>query len=188
MSRDAFLIRRLKSLPFPKITTNELTMKMNISPCLWFDDQAEEAARFYATVFKDAKILNISRYPAVGQEMHGKPAGSVMTVGFELNGQSYTALNGGPHFKFTEAISFQIECETQEELDDYWQKLSEGGDPHAQQCGWLKDKFGLSWQVVPKILAGMMTDPNAADAQRAFQAMLQMKKLDIAVLQRAFAG
>ena len=163
-------------------------MKMNISPCLWFDDQAEEAARFYTTIFKNAKIVNISRYPAVGQEIHGKSAGSVMTVEFELNGQSFTALNGGPHFKFNEAISFQIECETQEELDGCWQRLSEGGDPKAQQCGWLKDKFGLSWQVVPKILAGMMTDPNAAGAQRAFQAMLQMKKLDIAELQRAFAG
>ena len=163
-------------------------MKTNISPCLWVDDQAEEAARFYTTVFKDAKIVHISRYPAAGQEIHGKPAGSVMTVEFELNGQSFTALNGGPIFKFNEAVSFQIECETQEELDEYWQKLSEGGDPNAQQCGWLKDKFGLSWQVVPTILAGMMIDPDSAGAQRAFQAMLPMKKLEIAELQRSFAG
>src|SRR5262249_51793827 len=126
--------------------------------------------------------------PAVGQEIHGKPPGSVMTVAFELNGQSFTALNGGPIFKFSEAISLQVDCETQEEVDYYWQRLSEDGDPTAQQCGWLKDKFGLSWQVVPKVLPKLIADPDTAKSQRAFQAMPKMKKLDIAGLQRAFAG
>ena len=163
-------------------------MISKISPCLWFDTQAEEAARFYTAIFKDSKITAIARYPAVGQEIHGKPPGSVMTVVFELEGQSFTALNGGPHFKFTEAVSLQVECETQEELDTYWDNLSAGGDPQAQQCGWLKDRFGLSWQIVPKIMGEMMTNPDSAGAQRAFQAMLQMKQLDIAALQRAFAG
>jgi len=163
-------------------------MKTKISPCLWFDHQAEDAARFYTGIFKDSKITAISRYPEVGQEIHGKPPGSVLTVAFELNGQSFTALNGGPVFKFNEAVSFQIECETQEEVDYYWERLSEGGAPQAQQCGWLADKFGLSWQVVPKVLPEMLMDPDTAKSRRAFQAMLQMKKLDIAGLQRAFAG
>ena len=163
-------------------------MKTKISPCLWFDHQAEDAARFYTSIFKDAKITAISRYPAVGQEIHGKPAGSVMTVAFELNGQSFTALNGGPVFKFNEAVSLQIDCETQEEVDYYWNRLSEGGDPDAQQCGWVKDKFGLSWQVVPNILSKLVSDPDTAKSQRVFQAMLQMKKLDIAGLQRAAVG
>jgi predicted 3-demethylubiquinone-9 3-methyltransferase (glyoxalase superfamily) len=163
-------------------------MKTRINPCLWFDNQAEEAARFYTGIFKDSKITAISRYPAVGQEIHGRPAGSVMTVVFELNGQSFTALNGGPIFKFSEAISLQIDCDTQEEVDYYWQRLGEGGDPNAQQCGWVKDKFGLSWQVVPKILPKLLTDPDTKKSERAFQVMLQMKKLDIAGLERAFAG
>ena len=163
-------------------------MKTKISPCLWFDHQAEDAARFYTGIFKDSKITAISRYPEVGQEIHGKPPGSVLTVAFELNGQSFTALNGGHVFKFNEAVSFQIECETQEEVDYYWERLSEGGAPQAQQCGWLADKFGLSWQVVPKVLPEMLMDPDTAKSRRAFQAMLQMKKLDIAGLQRAFAG
>jgi predicted 3-demethylubiquinone-9 3-methyltransferase (glyoxalase superfamily) len=163
-------------------------MKTKISPCLWFDDQAEDAARFYTGIFKDAKIVAISRYPEAGKEIHGKPPGSVLTVAFELSGQSFTALNGGPIFKFNEAVSLQIECETQEDVDYYWERLSEGGDPNAQQCGWLKDKFGLSWQVVPKVLPELLTDPDTTKSQRAFQAMLQMKKLDIAGLQRAFAG
>jgi len=163
-------------------------MPANIAPCLWFDSQAEEAARFYTSVFKDSKIVAISRYPAAGQEIHGQAAGTVMTVAFELNGQSFTALNGGPAFKFNEAVSFQIECDTQEEVDYFWERLGEGGDPRAQQCGWVKDKFGLSWQVVPKVLVELVTDPDPAKSQRAFQAMLQMKKLDIAALQRAYAG
>ena len=163
-------------------------MKTKISPCLWFDDQAEDAARFYTAIFKDSKITDISRYPDAGQEIHGKPPGSVMVVAFELSGQAFTALNGGPIFKFNEAISLQIECETQEEVDYYWEKLSAGGDPTAQQCGWLADKFGLSWQVVPKGMHEYLNDPDPAKSQRAFQAMMQMKKLDLAGLQRAFAG
>jgi predicted 3-demethylubiquinone-9 3-methyltransferase (glyoxalase superfamily) len=163
-------------------------MKTRINPCLWFDTEAEEAARFYSSIFKNSKITAVSHYPAVGQEIHQRPAGSVMTVLFEIDGQSYTALNGGPIFKFNEAISLQVECDTQEEVDYYWQRLSEGGDPEAQQCGWLKDKFGLSWQVVPKVLPKMLMDADAAKVQRAFQAMLQMKKLDIAALRRAFEG
>jgi predicted 3-demethylubiquinone-9 3-methyltransferase (glyoxalase superfamily) len=159
---------------------------MRITPCLWFDDQAEEAANFYTGIFKDSKITAISRYPDAGQDRHGKPPGSVMLVSFELNGRSFTALNGGPHFNFSEAISFQIECATQEEVDYFWEKLSEGGDPAAQQCGWLRDKFGLSWQVVPEILPGMLTAGDTAAARRAFEALLQMKKLDIAALRRAF--
>ncbi len=163
-------------------------MLSKISPCLWFDTQAEDAARFYTAIFQNSKITAIARYPAVGQEIHGKPAGSLCTVVFELDGQSFTALNGGPHFKFNEAISWQVECETQDELDYYWEKLSAGGDPAAQQCGWVKDRFGLSWQIVPKIMAEMMSDHESAKSQRVFQAMLQMKKLDLATLERAFAG
>jgi predicted 3-demethylubiquinone-9 3-methyltransferase (glyoxalase superfamily) len=163
-------------------------MPTKINPCLWFDYQAEDAARFYTGIFKDSKIVAILRYPDTGKEIHGKPAGSVLTVAFELNGQTFTALNGGPIFKFNEAVSFQIECATQEEVDYYWERLSEDGDPEAQQCGWLKDKFGLSWQVVPKILPELLNDLDTAKSQRAFQAMLQMEKLDIEALQRAFDG
>jgi len=156
-----------------------------ITSCLWFDDQAEAAARFYVSVFKNSKITSIARYP---QDMHEKKAGSVMIVAFELDGQPFTALNGGPFFTLNEAVSFQIECATQDEIDYFWDTLSAGGDPEAQQCGWLKDKFGLSWQVGPKIIPEMMTSPDTAKSQRAFQAMLQMKKIDIAALQRAFEG
>ena len=161
---------------------------MKISPCLWFDHEAEDAARYYTGIFNNSKITDISRYPDAGQEIHGKPAGSVMVAAFELDGQPFTALNGGPIFKFNEAVSFQIECETQEEVDYYWEKLSAGGDPNAQQCGWLKDKFGLSWQVVPKGMHEILNDPDTGKSKRAFEAMLQMKKLDIEGLQRAFAG
>jgi predicted 3-demethylubiquinone-9 3-methyltransferase (glyoxalase superfamily) len=159
-----------------------------IIPCLWFDTQAEEAARFYTGIFKDSKIGTISRYGEAGHEVHRRPAGSVMTVEFELNGQPFTALNGGPHFKFNEAISFQIMCQTQEEVDHYWNKLGQGGDPNAQQCGWLKDKFGLSWQVVPTVLVELMSDPDREKAGRAMEAMLKMKKIDIAELERAYEG
>jgi predicted 3-demethylubiquinone-9 3-methyltransferase (glyoxalase superfamily) len=159
-----------------------------IIPCLWFDNQAEEAARFYTGIFKNSSIVAITRYGEAGREVHGRPAGSVMTVEFELNEQPFTALNGGPHFKFTEAISFQIMCRTQEEVDFYWNRLGEGGDPNAQQCGWLKDKYGLSWQVVPTGMVEMLNDPDREKADRAMEAMLQMKKLDIAELQRAFEG
>jgi predicted 3-demethylubiquinone-9 3-methyltransferase (glyoxalase superfamily) len=161
---------------------------MKITPCLWFDDQAEEAANFYIGIFKNSKITAISRYPDAGREIHGKPAGTVMVVAFELDGQPFTALNGGPQFKFDQAISFQIECATQEEVDYFWGKLSEGGDPAAQQCGWLKDKFGLSWQVVPKILPELLADSDTAKAQRTFEALLRMKKLDIPTLQSAFSS
>jgi predicted 3-demethylubiquinone-9 3-methyltransferase (glyoxalase superfamily) len=160
----------------------------SLVPCLWFDTQAEEAARFYTSVFKNSKIGTISRYSDAGREVHGRAAGSVMTVEFELNGQKFTALNGGPHFKFNEAISFQIMCKDQEEVDYYWNKLSQGGDPAAQQCGWLKDKFGLSWQVIPTPILGMLTDPDQEKADRAMEAMLQMKKLDLAELERAYEG
>ena len=159
-----------------------------IAPCLWFDNQGEEAARFYTSIFPNSKIRTITRYGKAGFEVHGRPAGSVMTVEFDLDGQRFTALNGGPHFKFNEAVSLQIYCETQEELDRYWAKLSEGGDPKAQQCGWLKDKYGLSWQVVPAGMEEMFADPDSEGYKRAFTAMLRMKKLDIAALEQAYAG
>ena len=159
-----------------------------IAPCLWFDSNAEKAVKFYLGVFKKSKMTRVARYSKVGHEQHGRPAGSVMTIAFELNDQPFTALNGGPVFKFTEAISFQIDCATQAEVDYYWKKLSAGGDKKAQVCGWVKDKFGLSWQVVPTILAKLVGDPDSAKSQRAMQAMLEMKKLDIAALQRAYEG
>jgi predicted 3-demethylubiquinone-9 3-methyltransferase (glyoxalase superfamily) len=157
-----------------------------ITPCLWFDDQAEEAAKFYTEIFKNSKIKKISRYGKEGYEIHRKREGSVMTVEFELDGQPFTALNGGPIFKFNEAISFQVDCATQEEVDFYWQKLSEGGDENAQQCGWLKDKYGLSWQIVPRPLLEMLNDPDAKKSQRVMAAMLKMKKIDIETLERAY--
>ncbi|MCI0409377.1 MAG: VOC family protein [Acidobacteria bacterium] len=159
-----------------------------ITPCLWFDSQAEEAAKFYTSIFKNSRIVRTSHYTEAGKEVHGRPPGSVMTVEFELDGQPFTALNGGPLFKFNEAISFQIRCETQAEVDHYWAKLSEGGDKKAQQCGWLKDKFGASWQVVPAILPELLMDTDTKKSQRAMQAMLQMKKLDIEKLKQAHAG
>ncbi|MFC5698917.1 VOC family protein [Pseudomonas sp. GCM10022186] len=159
-----------------------------ITPCLWFDDQAEAAANFYIGIFPNSKITAISHYGEAGKEIHGKEPGSVLTVNFELDGQAFTALNGGPIFTFTEAVSFQVHCETQDEVDHYWERLSAGGDDNAKQCGWLKDRYGLSWQVVPAALVAMLTDPDTASAQRVFTAMLQMKKLDIAALKKAFAG
>jgi predicted 3-demethylubiquinone-9 3-methyltransferase (glyoxalase superfamily) len=159
-----------------------------ITPCLWFDDQAEEAAEFYTTIFRNSKIVNMTRYGEAGQEVHGKPAGTVMVVAFELDGQTFTALNGGPMFKFNEAISLQVDCKTQEEVDYYWEKLSAGGDEKAQQCGWLKDQYGVSWQIVPRILVEMLSDADAAKSQRAMTAMLHMKKIDIDELKRATAG
>ena len=159
-----------------------------ITPCLWFDHQAEEAANFYVSVFKNSKIVDIVRYGKAGHDVHGRPAGTVMTVAFELDGQPLTALNGGPHFTFNEAISLQVHCDTQEEVDYYWDKLSEGGDPGAQQCGWLKDKYGLSWQVVPGVLPEMLKNHDSTKAQRAMDAMLRMKKFDIGELQRAVQG
>jgi predicted 3-demethylubiquinone-9 3-methyltransferase (glyoxalase superfamily) len=159
-----------------------------IAPCLWFDDQAEEAVRFYTSVFKNSRIGKVVRYGEAGHEVHGRPAGTVMTVAFLLDGQAFTALNGGPVFKFNEAISLQVNCETQEEVDYYWDMLAEGGDEKAQQCGWLKDRYGLSWQVVPIALADMLADPRLEGAQRVTDAMLRMKKLDIALLKRAYEG
>jgi predicted 3-demethylubiquinone-9 3-methyltransferase (glyoxalase superfamily) len=159
-----------------------------IAPCLWFDNQAEEAAKFYVSIFKNSKIVTVARYPKAGQEIHKRPVGSVMTVAFELSGQPFTALNGGPVFTFNEAVSLQVYCDTQEEIDYYWDKLSKGGDPKAQQCGWLKDKYGLSWQVVPKALADLFADHESEKAQRAMEAMLRMKKIDIDQLERAAVG
>jgi predicted 3-demethylubiquinone-9 3-methyltransferase (glyoxalase superfamily) len=168
----------------------ELLMSLSqpLTPCLWFDSQAEDAARFYTGIFKNSKIVAITRYPDAGQEVHGRAPGSVMTVEFELNGQPFTALNGGPHFKFNEAVSFQVMCETQDDVDAYWERLGQGGDPKAQQCGWLKDRFGLSWQVVPAGMVEMLSDPDREKANRAMEAMMQMKKLDLAELKRAFEG
>jgi predicted 3-demethylubiquinone-9 3-methyltransferase (glyoxalase superfamily) len=159
-----------------------------ITPCLWFDDQAEAAAEFYTAIFRNAKIVKMSRYGEAGQEIHGKPAGTVQAVIFELEGQTFTALNGGPMFKFNEAISFQVNCETQEDVDYYWENLSAGGDDTAQQCGWLKDKYGVSWQIVPSILVEMLSDTDTKKSQGAMTAMLQMKKIDINELKRATAG
>ena len=159
-----------------------------ITPCLWFDTQAEEAARYYTGIFKNSRIVTITRYTDAGREVHGRPAGSVMTVEFEINGQPFTALNGGPHFKFNEAVSFQIMCRDQEEVDHYWNRLGAGGDPAAQQCGWLKDKYGLSWQVVPTALVEMISDPDREKSDRAMEAMLKMKKIDIEAVERAFEG
>jgi predicted 3-demethylubiquinone-9 3-methyltransferase (glyoxalase superfamily) len=159
-----------------------------LTPCLWFDSQAEEAAKFYTSIFKNSRIGKISRYGEAGKEIHGKEPGSVLTVAFELDGQSFTALNGGPVFKFNEAISFQINCQDQAEVDYYWEKLSAGGDPKSQQCGWLKDKFGVSWQVVPTIVQEMISGPDAKKSERAMQALFQMKKLDIARLKQAYEG
>lgn len=159
-----------------------------IRPNLWFDSEAEEAARFYTSIFKDSKLGTITRYPETGQDVTGKPPGSVLTVEFELNGQSFIGLNGGPEFKFSEAVSFEIPCKDQAELDYYWDRLSAGGDPSAQQCGWLKDRYGLSWQVVPHDWERMMAHPDKQKRERVFEAMLQMKKLDIAALERALEG
>jgi predicted 3-demethylubiquinone-9 3-methyltransferase (glyoxalase superfamily) len=157
-----------------------------INPCLWFNTEAENAAKFYCSVFKNSRIGKVSYYANEGQEIHGKPAGSVMAVEFELEGQRFAALNGGPQFKFDEAISFQVHCKDQKEVDYFWDKLSEGGEEVA--CGWLKDRFGLSWQIVPEVLFAMLMDPDQTRSQRVTKAFLQMKKFDIAELQRAYAG
>jgi predicted 3-demethylubiquinone-9 3-methyltransferase (glyoxalase superfamily) len=153
-----------------------------ITPCLWFDDQAEEAAAFYTGIFRNSRIMSVSRYGEAGREVHGKAPGTVMVVAFELDGQAFTALNGGPVFKFNEAISLQVSCESQEEVDYYWEKLSVGGDEAAQQCGWLKDRYGVSWQIVPRVLGELIGDPDPEKSQQAMRAMLQMKKIDIAGL------
>jgi predicted 3-demethylubiquinone-9 3-methyltransferase (glyoxalase superfamily) len=164
-----------------------MQFSQKIAPCLWFDKEGEDAAKFYVGIFKNSKITQIARYGKEGFETHHQPEGSVMTVVFELEGQTFTALNGGPIFKFTEAISLQIFVDDQKELDYYWDKLTPGGDPKSQVCGWLKDKFGLSWQVVPKKCIEWWVTPSAA-SQRAFAAMMKMKKLDIAALEKAYQG
>ena len=151
-----------------------------VTPFLWFDHQAEEAAAFYTSIFPNSNVVKVIRYGDAGPG----PAGSAITVEFELEGQSFVALNGGPHFKFTEAISFVVNCQTQEEVDDYWEKLSAGGAPI--ECGWLKDKFGLSWQIVPTVLPRLLSDPDPERAQRVMKAMLTMKKLDISALEQAY--
>lgn len=157
-----------------------------MTTCLWFDMNAEEAANFYTSIFKNSKTGRKMYHGKEGQEIHKMPEGTLMTVEFELENQQFIGLNGGPLFKFTEAVSFMINCETQDEIDYYWERLGEGGDPNAQQCGWLKDKFGVSWQVAPTILDDMIADPDKEKAGKAMNAMLQMKKLDIAKLKEAF--
>jgi predicted 3-demethylubiquinone-9 3-methyltransferase (glyoxalase superfamily) len=157
-----------------------------IIPCLWFDDKAEEAATFYASVFKNSKIGDVTRYGKEGYEIHRREARSVLTVEIEIEGQKFVALNGGPVFKFNEAISFQVRCETQREIDYYWENLSEGGDKQAQQCGWLKDKYGVSWQIVPIVLGKMLQDKDTKKSDRVMKALLQMRKLDVMALMRAY--
>ena len=150
-----------------------------ITPCLWFDTEAEDAADFYVSVFKNSQVVSVSRYGEAGP----RAAGTVMTVDFELDGQAFIALNGGPEFPFTEAVSLQVDCETQEEVDRYWSVLSGGGEEGP--CGWLKDRYGLSWQIIPVALTELLNDPDTAKAQRVMAAMLQMKKIDVAALQAA---
>ena len=165
-----------------------MTAVQKITPCLWFDNQAEDAAKFYVSIFENSAIGAITRYGKEGFEVHGRPEGSAMTVSFCLEDQEFTALNGGPHFKFTEAISLVVKCETEADVDRYWDKLTEGGDERAQQCGWLKDKFGVSWQIVPVALFEMMSGADKEKSGRAMQAMLQMRKLDLPALRRACEG
>ena len=154
-------------------------MTQKLTPCLWFDTEAEAAAKYYTSIFPNSRILDISHFGEAGP----RPAGMVLTVSFELDGHEFTALNGGPEFKFNEAISFQIRCETQDEVDQYWAKLTEGGEEGP--CGWLKDRYGVSWQVIPKRLEELLTDPDPDRSQRAMRAMMQMKKLDVAALEEA---
>jgi predicted 3-demethylubiquinone-9 3-methyltransferase (glyoxalase superfamily) len=156
-----------------------------ITPFLWFDGQAEAAAAYYVSVFPNSTIRQVSRYGEAGREQHGQMPGTAMTVAFELDGQPFTALNGGPAFQFSPAVSFVVNCKTQAEVDHYWETLGAGGAPEAQQCGWLADQFGLSWQIVPDRLIERLTGSDAAVAGRVMEAMMQMKKIDIAALERA---
>ncbi|MHB8772762.1 MAG: VOC family protein [Syntrophales bacterium] len=158
-----------------------------ITPFLWFDTQAEEAVNFYTSIFKNSRIETVTRYGPEGAAAAGRPEGSVMTMAFTIEGQQFVALNGGPHFKFTEAVSFVVNCGSQEEVDYYWEKLGAGGDEKAQQCGWLKDRYGVSWQVVPTALFELLSDPDQEKARRVMAAMLKMKRIDIAALRRAAA-
>jgi len=155
-----------------------------ITPFLWFDNQAEEAVKFYTSIFKNPKIKSVTRYGEAGAEVSGRPKGTVMTVTFEVEGQEFIALNGGPHFKFTEAISFVVNCETQDEVDELWKKLSEGGE--KGQCGWLKDKYGVSWQIVPTVLGEMLQDKDPKKSGKVMEALLQMGKIDIKTLKQAY--
>ena len=159
-----------------------------IAPCLWFDDQGEEAAGFYTAIFPNSRIVAVTCYSDAGREIHGREPGSVMTVELELDGHPCTALDGGPVFRFNEAISLQVSCDTQAEIDHDWERLSEGGDPKPQQCGWLKDRYGLSWQVVPRGMAAMLKNPESAAVKRAMADVLKMKKLDIAELRKVYEG
>ncbi|MGE5173488.1 MAG: VOC family protein [Betaproteobacteria bacterium] len=161
------------------------TKIQKITPFLWFDNQAEEAVKFYTSIFKDSKIHKITRYDEESSKAAGRPKGTVMTVEFELEGQKFVALNGGPVFKFSEAVSFVVNCDSQDEVDYYWGKLTEAGDVNAQQCGWLKDKYGLSWQIVPTEMIELLNDPDPGKARRVMKAMLQMKKIDLKTLKKA---
>lgn len=163
-----------------------MNKSVNITTSLWFDHQAEEAAKFYTSIFKNSKILNTNYYGEAGQHIHGQKAGTVLTVNFELNGHRFQALNGGPYFKFNESISLVLNCETQQEIDYYWEKLS--ADPKAEQCGWLKDKYGLSWQIVPTIIEELMNGPANKNQERMMEVLLKMKKLDISALKKAYEG
>ena len=165
-----------------------MAIRQKITTNLWFDHQVEEAAAFYTSIFRNSSIGRIARYGKEGYELHGRAEGTVMTVEFQIEGQEFVALNGGPHFKFNEAVSFIVHCDTQKEVDYYWEKLSEGGDPDAQQCGWLKDKYGVSWQIVPTAFVEMASDPDAEKSARVLNAMYQMKKLDIETLRQAYDG
>jgi predicted 3-demethylubiquinone-9 3-methyltransferase (glyoxalase superfamily) len=157
-----------------------------ITPCLWFNDTAEESARFYLSVFKASRLGTVTPYGEAGAKVSGRRKGSVMTATFEIDGQEFVALNGGPAFTFNEAVSFQVHCHTQEEVDHYWNALSAGGDAEAQQCGWLKDRYGVSWQIVPAVLIEMLKDGDSRKANRVMQAVLEMKKIDIPTLQKAY--
>ena len=159
-----------------------------ITPCLWFDKQAEKAVNYYISIFKNSKIMKTTYYGKEGREIHKMPEGTVLTIEFQLDGQDFMALNGGPAFKFNEAVSLVVHCETQKEIDYYWDKLSKDGDERAQACGWLKDKFGLSWQIVPAILPEILTDPDHQKTERVMKALMQMKKLEIEGLKKAFVG
>ena len=163
------------------------TRFQRITPFLWFDDNAQEAVDFYLGVFDDARILAITHYNRESALAAGRKEGSVMTIAFELDGQRFTALNGGPHYRFNEAISLVVHCQSQQEVDKYWDRLSRGGDEQSQQCGWLKDRFGVSWQIVPTVLPELLSQPDADKARRAMQALLGMKKIDVLALEQAAA-
>jgi predicted 3-demethylubiquinone-9 3-methyltransferase (glyoxalase superfamily) len=165
-----------------------MARKTRIAPCLWFASEALEAAKFYVRIFRNSKIRKIVRYGKAGREQHGQKPGTVLIVEFELDGRKFTALNGGPIFRFNEAVSLQVFCKDQKEVDYYWKKLGAGGDPAAQVCGWLKDKYGLSWQIVPERQLEMISNPKSAKSQRAFAEMMRHKKPDLAAVQRAYDG